>query len=68
MRTLTRTRAIGGSLMVTIPKEIVREEGLKSGQLLEIYINKPKKSYFGIAKGVGPFTREDELKEHDRGN
>ncbi|HLD57486.1 MAG TPA: AbrB/MazE/SpoVT family DNA-binding domain-containing protein [archaeon] len=65
MKTLTRTRAIGGSLMVTIPKELVREEQIHEGQLVEIEVKKPKKSFFGIARGVGPFTKEDELKSHD---
>ena len=65
MKTLTRTRAIGGSLLVTIPKEIVKEEGLRAGDLVEIDVNKPSRSFFGAAKGVGSFTKEDELKEHD---
>ncbi|HLD41792.1 MAG TPA: AbrB/MazE/SpoVT family DNA-binding domain-containing protein [archaeon] len=65
MKTLTTTRAIGGSLLVTIPKEIVKEEGLKAGQVVEIEVNRPKKSFFGIAKGVGPFTKEDEMDSHD---
>ncbi len=65
MKSLTRTRAIGGSLLVTIPKEIVREEGLKEGELIEIDVNRPKKTFFGIAKGVGPFLKEDELDSHD---
>lgn len=65
MKSLTRTRSVGGSLVVTIPKEIAREEGLKPGQLVEIDVKKPKKSFFGIAKGVGPFTKEDEMKAHD---
>ena len=51
--------------MVTIPKELVREEQIHEGQLVEIEVKKPKKSFFGIARGVGPFTKEDELKSHD---
>ncbi len=65
MKSLTRTRAIGGSLMVTIPKEIVREENIRAGELVEIEVNKPRKSFFGIAKGVGPFTKGDEMESHD---
>ena len=41
MKSLTTTRAIGGSLVVTVPIEIVREEGIKPGQLIEIEISIP---------------------------
>jgi hypothetical protein len=39
--------------------------GLKPGKLVNIEIRKTKKSFFGAAKGIGPFTREDEMKGHD---
>ncbi len=65
IRTLTKARAVGGSLMVTIPKELAEAENLRAGEMIEIEIKKPKKSFFGIAKGVGPFTKEDEFKAHD---
>ena len=62
MKTLTRTRAIGGSLVITIPKEIVREESLGEGELVEVEVEKVRKDFFGALKGIGPFTEEDELK------
>lgn len=62
MKTLTRTRGIGGSLVVTIPKEIVKEELLCEGELVEIQVEKVKKDFFGALKGIGSFTKEDELK------
>jgi antitoxin component of MazEF toxin-antitoxin module len=31
---LTKTRAIGGSLVVTLPKELVKFEELKEGQMV----------------------------------
>ncbi|MBI2584081.1 MAG: AbrB/MazE/SpoVT family DNA-binding domain-containing protein [Candidatus Aenigmarchaeota archaeon] len=65
MKTLVRTRALGGSLVVTVPKEIVKEEGIRPGELVEIEVEKVRKSFFGAAKGVGPFTEEDEMKAHD---
>lgn len=62
MKILTRTRAIGGSLMVTIPNEIVKEESLQEGELVEIDLEKIKKSGFGMYKGkLGRFTQKDEL-------
>ena len=59
MRTLTRARSAGGSLVVTIPREIVIEESLKEGELIEIEVRRTKKSFFGIARGIGPFKIED---------
>ena len=64
-KTLVKTRAVGGSLIVTIPKEVAEAEGLKEGELVEIEVEKVKKSFFGAAKGVGPFTKEDELKARE---
>ncbi len=62
MKSLTRTRAVGGSLIVSIPSAIVKNERLKEGELVEIEVRKPRKDFFGALKGVGPFTKEDELK------
>ena len=62
MQAITRTRAIGGSLVVTIPKEIVREESLQENEVVEIQVKKIKKSGFGILKGMRPFTQEDKFK------
>lgn len=51
--------------MVTIPKEIVRGEGILPGELVEIDLRKAKRSFFGIARGIGPFTKRDEMRTHD---
>ena len=40
MESLTRTRRIGGSLVVTLPREIVRAEGITEGELVEINVKK----------------------------
>lgn len=62
METLTRTRKIGGSLVVTIPKTIVDEEGLAENQMVKIEIEKVRRSGFGLFKGIGPFSEEDEFR------
>ena len=62
MKTLTRTRVVGGSLMVTIPSEIVREEMIEENELVEIEVKKAKRDFFGSLRGVGSFTEEDEIK------
>ncbi len=50
--------------MVTIPREVAEQEGVKAGELVNIEVRKAKKSFFGVARGVGPFTVEDEMKAH----
>ena len=62
---LTRMRAVGGSLVVTIPKEIVEAESLEEGEMVRIEVHKLKRDWFGCLKGIGPFTAEDETMAHD---
>lgn len=64
-RTVVKTRKIGGSLMVTIPKEVVEQEDIREGELLELEVRKARRSFFGITPGIGPFTREDKMGDHD---
>jgi hypothetical protein len=61
MENLAKTRKIGGSLVVTIPKLVVEEEGLKADQTVKIDIKKVKKSGFGMFKGIGPFSKKDKF-------
>ena len=61
MESLTTTRRIGGSLVVTLPKKIVDEESIGEGEIIQINVKKIKKDFFGALKGIGPFTKEDEL-------
>ncbi len=51
--------------MVTLPKEIVESKKIREGEIIEISVKKVRKDGFGILKGVGPFTAEDELTAHD---
>lgn len=65
MKTMARVKAIGGSLMVRIPKDLAKEEAIKEGELVEIEIEKIKKSGFGLLKGMRSFTEEDEMQAHE---
>lgn len=66
MVALTKTRSLGGSLAVTIPVDLVRKEGLKEDELVEIEIKKVKKDYFGALKGIGSYKRkEDRMKDRE---
>ena len=62
MEILAKTRKIGGSLVVTIPKEIVEHEGLIENQTVKIEIKKIRKSGFGMSKGLASFTKEDKFR------
>ena len=59
---LTKTRKVGGSIVVTIPKEEVDLQQIKENEYVEITVKKCRKDGFGILKGMAPFTIEDELK------
>ncbi|MBI4018404.1 MAG: AbrB/MazE/SpoVT family DNA-binding domain-containing protein [Candidatus Aenigmarchaeota archaeon] len=63
-KAIVRAKKIGGSLMVTIPKEIVEEESIRENQLVEIEVKRKRKDFFGALKGIGPFTKEDEFDTH----
>jgi antitoxin component of MazEF toxin-antitoxin module len=62
---LAKTRKIGGSLVITLPKEIVENKQIKEGEIIEISVKKVRKEGFGILKGIAPFTAQDELDTHD---
>jgi hypothetical protein len=61
MKSISRTRSIGGSLIVTIPREVVKKESLQEGEIVRIEIKKIKNDFFGELKGIGSFEKEDRL-------
>src|SRR3972149_9699831 len=60
VKSLTKTRKVGGSLVVTLPKELVESQKIKEGEVVEVTVKKLRKAGFGSLKGIGPFTAEDE--------
>ncbi|MBI5072247.1 hypothetical protein HZA99_00350 [Candidatus Woesearchaeota archaeon] len=62
MEAMTKTRKIGGSLIVTIPQLIVKHESLRENQIITIEVKKIKKSGFGISRGLSPFSKEDKFR------
>jgi antitoxin component of MazEF toxin-antitoxin module len=60
-RVIVRTRKVGGSIVVSIPKEATEQEGITEGELVELEVKKARKDWFGATRGVGRFTKEDEL-------
>jgi len=59
MESITKVKKVGGSLMVTLPKELVEAEKLQPEQTVKILLKKVKRSFFGAAKGIGPWTKGD---------
>ena len=65
MDAIVKTREVGGSLVVTIPREIVKAEEIIANEMIEIEVGKLRRDFFGALKGIGPFTEADELTGHD---
>ena len=63
METITKARRIGGSLVVTLPKIVEEEEGIRDNQSVKINVKKIRRSGFGMFKGVAHFTKEDKFKD-----
>lgn len=61
---VVKTRKVGGSLVITLPKKLVESKKIKEGETLEITIKKVRKDGFGILRGMKPFTAADELTTH----
>lgn len=61
MTFVSKTVSVGGSLMVTIPKQIVEFLHIHPNEHVVIELKKMKKSGFGIYQGISHFTKEDEL-------
>ena len=62
MEVLTKLRKVGGSVMARIPKEVLEQESLHTGETIRLEVKKMKKSAFGSLKGMRSFTKEDEFK------
>ena len=59
---LAKTRKVGGSIVVTLPKELVETQNIKENQYVEIVVKKCRKNGFGLFKGMSAFAVEDEMK------
>ncbi len=64
-KAIVRSRKVGGSIVVRIPKEVAEQEGIREGELVEVEVRKARKDFYGALKGIGRFSREDELDSHD---
>ncbi len=46
-------------------KEIRKMRDARPRELTNVETRKIRKSFFGAARGIGPFTRDDEMTDHD---
>jgi len=53
-------RKVGGSLMLTIPKERADEEGIREGTMVTVRVQKRRQSSFGMFPGLGPWEHPEE--------
>jgi len=60
-RTVVKTRKIGGSIVVRIPKDVAEKEGIEEGAFVEIDVKKAKDDWFGSFPTLKKFSRKDEL-------
>ena len=63
-KALVRTRKIGGSIVVRIPKEIADQEQIREGELVEVEVRKPRNNRFGAFRELKAFSRKEELDTH----
>ncbi len=59
--TIQYTRKVGGSLMVTIPKEIAELENIHSGEMVRIEIKKIPTDMFGAYPSLTSLRKEDKI-------
>ena len=60
-----RTQKVGGSIVVTIPMEVVEVARIKEGETLKLEIDRPRNSYFGTLKGIGRINHEERMDRLD---
>ncbi|MBI4257837.1 MAG: AbrB/MazE/SpoVT family DNA-binding domain-containing protein [Thaumarchaeota archaeon] len=64
-KAIVKTRKIGGSIVVRIPKDLVEQEDIREGEIVELEVRKARKDWFGAFPKLKPFSREEELDTHD---
>jgi len=58
--TIQRAKRVGGSLMVRIPKEIVELENIREAEAVQVDIQKARRSFFGISRGLKPYNKKED--------
>ncbi len=53
---VTRARKVGGSLILTIPKDVRHSMGIKEDQLVEIDLTSPRVDFYGAIPKINPYN------------
>jgi len=56
---VTKAKRVGGSIMVTLPKQVVELLGVTEGDVVELNVQLPRRSFLGALRGLGSFTEGD---------
>ena len=59
-KALVKTKKVGGSIMVTIPSNIIKAENIEEDEFIEIEVKKKRFNGFGALRGIGPYIREED--------
>ena len=59
------TRKAGGSLIVTLPREVAEVLRLREREVVRITVERPQRSYFGAFPQVGRFTHKEREDHRD---
>lgn len=62
---VVRTRRVGGSITVTIPKEVAQAAGIGDRELVRVEVRKVRKDLFGALPGIGRMEKGDRLDVHE---
>ena len=60
-----RTRKVGGSLVVTLPREVAELLRLREREVIRLVIERPTRSYFGAFRGIGRFKHRERADHRD---
>ncbi len=55
-KVVTRARKAGGSLILTLPKEVRNSLGIKEDQLVEVEVTSPRIDFYGAIPKINPFA------------
>ena len=59
-KALVKTKKVGGSIMVTIPSNIIKAENIEEDEFIEIEVKKKRFNGLGALRGIGPYIREED--------
>jgi len=60
-----RTRRVGGSLVITLPHEVVDLIGVREKEVLRVTVARPRRSFFGAFRGVGTYSHRERADHRD---